>query len=519
MAQSPQGFSFQSVVRDGSGDLVISSGVGIRISILDAIGPDNAVYVETHSPTTNANGLVSLTVGSGTPVSGTFATIDWGSSSHYIKTEADPDGGTNYTITGTQQLMSVPYALYAASSGAADAWGLSGNSATVDGTDFIGTTDDIPFNIRVNNQRAGRIGKIIGDGSTFLGYLAGANDDLSENQNTFIGCQAGTFNTAGVRNSAIGYAALNLNTTGYGNTANGFAALQSNTTGHSNTANGISALWDNTTGLSNTANGARALATNTTGSFNSAYGFLALDQNTTGEYNTASGIHALYFNTTGNYNTASGSYALLANITGNYNTALGTSVNVDAADRSNTVVIGGYGNILTTDNDQVRIGNASMTSIGGQVAWSNLSDERVKTNVQHNVAGLEFIMKLNPVTYNYSVARSEQLQGNVTETWDSKYDIEQIRFSGFLAQQVEQAAKDAGYEFSGVDRPRNGNGLWALRYSEFTVPIVKAMQEQQGIIQSQQEQIDALNRDNAAMRADLDRLSSALAGMLVIRHQ
>lgn len=112
-AQSPQGFTYQAVVRDGSGDLVISSSVGVRISILDAVGPDNAVYVETHSTTTNANGLVTIRVGGGTPVSGTFSTINWGSSLYYVKSETDPAGGTNYTVSGIQQLMSVPYALYA----------------------------------------------------------------------------------------------------------------------------------------------------------------------------------------------------------------------------------------------------------------------------------------------------------------------------------------------------------------------------------------------------------------------
>lgn len=133
-AQSPQGFTFQSVVRDGSGDLVISTTVGMRISILDAVGPDNAVYVETHSASTNANGLVSLTVGSGTPVSGTFSTIDWGSGPHYIKAETDPTGGTSYTISGTQQLMSVPYALYAENGGATGPTGPAGPSGA-DGSD------------------------------------------------------------------------------------------------------------------------------------------------------------------------------------------------------------------------------------------------------------------------------------------------------------------------------------------------------------------------------------------------
>jgi hypothetical protein len=116
-AQSPQSFSFQAVVRDGSGDLVTSSAVGMRISLLQGSASGTVVYAETHTPTTNANGLASVQVGGGSVVSGTFASIDWAAGPYYIKSETDPNGGTNYTITGTQQLMSVPYALYAANAG------------------------------------------------------------------------------------------------------------------------------------------------------------------------------------------------------------------------------------------------------------------------------------------------------------------------------------------------------------------------------------------------------------------
>ncbi|WP_374756627.1 BclA C-terminal domain-containing protein, partial [Dyadobacter bucti] len=91
--------------------------VGIRISILQGSNDGTASYVETHAAVTNANGLVSLAIGTGTIVSGTFAAINWGSGPYFIKTETDPIGGTAYTITGTTELLSVPYALYAKASG------------------------------------------------------------------------------------------------------------------------------------------------------------------------------------------------------------------------------------------------------------------------------------------------------------------------------------------------------------------------------------------------------------------
>src|SRR5574344_1058248 len=112
-AQSPEKMSYQAVIRDASDNFVTSQAVGMQLSILQGSASGTAVYVETQTPTSNANGLVSLEIGSGTVVSGIFATIDWANGPYFIKTETDPTGGTSYTITGTSELLSVPYALYA----------------------------------------------------------------------------------------------------------------------------------------------------------------------------------------------------------------------------------------------------------------------------------------------------------------------------------------------------------------------------------------------------------------------
>ena len=116
-AQSPEKMSYQSVIRDASDALVTNQTVGIQLSILQGSVGGPAVYVETQSPSTNINGLVSIELGSGTVASGNFTTIDWSAGPYFIKTETDPLGGTTYTMTGTSQLMSVPYALYAKTSG------------------------------------------------------------------------------------------------------------------------------------------------------------------------------------------------------------------------------------------------------------------------------------------------------------------------------------------------------------------------------------------------------------------
>jgi uncharacterized protein (TIGR02145 family) len=121
LVAQPQKMSYQAVIRNAGNTLVTSHAVGIKISILQGSESGTAVYEETHTPTTNANGLVTIEIGSGTVGSGTFATIDWTTGTYYLKTETDPAGGTSYTITGKSQLLSVPYALYAKSAGTSDA--------------------------------------------------------------------------------------------------------------------------------------------------------------------------------------------------------------------------------------------------------------------------------------------------------------------------------------------------------------------------------------------------------------
>ena len=125
-AQSPNKMSYQAVIRNASNNLVTSTAVAMQISILQGSTGGTAVYVETQTPTTSANGLVNIELGGGTVVSGDFSTINWANGPYFIKTETDPDGATGgiaYTITGTSQLLSVPYALYAANAGTATGGG------------------------------------------------------------------------------------------------------------------------------------------------------------------------------------------------------------------------------------------------------------------------------------------------------------------------------------------------------------------------------------------------------------
>ncbi|MCI4442199.1 MAG: hypothetical protein JHC39_01730, partial [Lentimicrobium sp.] len=156
-AQTPQKMSYQAVIRNASNALVTNQGVGIKITILQGSAVGVEVYKELFNPNpiTNNNGLVTLEIGTGLPVTGTFSAINWANGLYFIKTETDPTGGTNYTVSGTSQLLSVPYALYAASSGTTtNGWGISGNAGTT-ATNFIGTTDNNDVIFKRNNVASG----------------------------------------------------------------------------------------------------------------------------------------------------------------------------------------------------------------------------------------------------------------------------------------------------------------------------------------------------------------------------
>ena len=144
-AQAPNKMSYQAVIRNTSGALVTSTSVGMRISILQGSSSGTAVYVETQTPTTNANGLASIEIGGGSVVSGIFSTIDWANGPYFIKTETDPSGGTSYSITGTSQLLSVPYALHAKNT---DAWTVNADTVYTSNWVGIGTNSpDAPLHV------------------------------------------------------------------------------------------------------------------------------------------------------------------------------------------------------------------------------------------------------------------------------------------------------------------------------------------------------------------------------------
>ena len=113
-AQAPQKMTYQAVIRNSSNALILSSPIGIKVSVLQGSANGTVTYIETQIQNTNINGLVSLEIGMGTPVIGTFSNINWANGPYFIQTEVDPSGGSNYSVLGVTELISVPYALYSA---------------------------------------------------------------------------------------------------------------------------------------------------------------------------------------------------------------------------------------------------------------------------------------------------------------------------------------------------------------------------------------------------------------------
>ncbi len=403
--------------------------------------------------------------------------------------------------------------------------------------------------------------------SVFIGEEAGRVDDLSANENVFVGYGSGRSNTTGAYNTAVGGNSLRSNTTGNYNTstgrfsmynnqtgqqnsAYGYYSMASNRTGSFNSAYGTFSLRLNSTGTNNTATGYYAMYSNSTGAYNAALGSSALRLNTTGYRNAAVGYATLYYNTTGYRNSAMGMYsqfrtrtgydntsmgyysmgftttgyenaalgtnALYQNTTGNRNAAIGHRAGYYGQTGAQNTYLGafsgpasnvtysnstavGYNTSINASN-QVRVGNSSVTSIGGQVGWTTVSDGRFKENVKSDVIGLDFIMKLEPVTYTLKTEElfsqfedKDSLEVSEMEI-EARIEKSKTTQTGFIAQDVEKAAQEAGYSFSGVDAPKNEKDMYGLRYSEFVVPLVKAMQEQQEMIKAQQELIKKLEQ-------------------------
>ena len=451
---------------------------------IEVVNNSNSLFIGEES---GKNSFTSLNTGVG---SRTLADNTFGSKNTAVGslTLEHNTTGTENTAVGALALRGNNGDRNIALGNSAMAFNWSGSDNTAIGNKALFSNYDGNYNIAIGS-------KALYDNNR--SYNIGIGDSTLVNNG-----QGATLDYHGTENTAVGSRSMAMNSTGHKNTAFGFRSMYSNTTGQKNVAVGADVMFTNSTGVNNTAIGNDALHLNTTGYENVAGGHKALFANSTGVRNVAVGTNSLNSSSSGSYNTALGDHSLDENYTGSYNTAVGHNSGpgngYTALENS-----GSFGNFAnTTASNQIRIGNSSILSIGGYTNWTNLSDGNFKKNIHENVAGLDFILKLRPVTYNLDVSRVDEYLGNtqfiendktLLEARENKSNFVQ---SGFIAQEVEKAAREAGYDFSGVDVPKNENDLYGLRYAEFVVPMVKAMQEQQKIIEALQDRIEILEQIN-----------------------
>jgi len=395
---------------------------------------------------------------------------------------------------------------------AASGWSLTGNSGIDTSINFLGTTDQKPLLLKVNNQPAGELY----NNTVSIGVNAFHDPKNSGIPITAVGFNALHSNSwqgsaGGIENAAFGTDALSLNTTGSVNTALGAESLSSNTTASANTAVGAETLvWDST-GSGNSALGYRSLYYNS-GASNTGIGYFSLGSNGTGNYNTAIGANALVFNGSNSGNTVVG-YNALYNANGSYNTALGyNAAFAPNAPFSNSTVIGA--NATVDASNKIRLGDANVTVVESNGVFNTVSDGRFKYNIQENVKGLDFILKLRPVTYQFDAKKQEDFTRGILSTEQLNMPVlpasfnesNSIKRTGFIAQEVAAAAQKLGYDFDGVKIPANDKQYYSLSYASFIVPLVKAMQEQQQTINTLKTQNELLRQQNELIIKRLEAL-------------
>jgi hypothetical protein len=508
-------------VGEGGGAQSLNLAVGLNALKLNTTGnPNTALGYQSLSH--NSTGSNNTAVGYNSLTDNATGSYNTAIGNYSMQNNST---GIYNTATGTDALLS----------------NTSGNNNTAIGTNTLllnttGLKNTALGAFASEENSTGSNNTAIGSGASYLNTTGYSNvaigiDALSTNSTTgnlvAIGDSA-MFHNTGLYNTAVGSKSLYTNTTGNNNTANGYQALYGNSSGVYNTAHGTDALFGNTSGSYNTATGVSALRNNSTASYNTAVGTFALLSNTTGANNTSMGYSALSSNGTGYSNTAIGQYSqigttggwqntslgansLTNNTSGSYNTAVGYNTDNSESTNVNTTCLGI--DATATGDNMVRIGNVYVTSIGGQVGWTTLSDGRFKENIKENVPGLSFINLLRPVTYNLNrqkvndftgvSARRQELQKKDPQGKFLQGDIYSPLTTGFIAQDVEQAAKKVNYDFSGVDVPKNDKDMYGLRYADFVVPLVKAVQELSKMN-------DSLNNQNQTQQKQIDNLQKQI---------
>ena len=498
------GTSGQVLQTNGSGALswATSSGGASNVTGLsDALVEDNSMYIGNDPSSSTSTAQYNVAVGA--TALDAITTGDKNVAVGYDALTANTTGAQNTTY-GFESLKS---------NTAGDYNTASGYHSMRSNTEGSYNTASGSFSLRSNttgiqNTASGYRSlyyNSTGTRNIAMGY--GALDAAdTENDNLAIGYDAlGGSIAGGEFNVAIGNYSMDANTSGDYNVAVGYDVLTDNTTGGHNTASGYRSLQNNTTGWGNTASGMQTLSFNTEGIGNVAIGYNSMLGNTQANYNTAIGYHSLY-NTYSNsgantYNVGLGYKAGDLITTGTNNVILGANADPSANNGTNQIVIG-YDATGTGDNS-VSLGNTSISSIKGQVSFTTYSDRRIKKNIVDNELGLAFINKLHTVTYNLKNPADypEAILEERFKTGDESRPTDNTKTQdGLIAQEVKAVLDELGVEWSGWSK-NDSDGKQGIQYGALTVPLIKAIQEQQAQITELQNKINAIMEMQASASA------------------
>ena len=502
LAQAPQKMTYQSVIRNSSDVLISNSSVGIQISILQGSVTGTALYIERHAPTTNINGLATLEIGAGTVVAGSFNGIDWSNGPYFIKTETDPNGGTTYSISGTSQLLSVPYALYAEN---------SGNGFSGDYNDLT----NAPTNVSSFNNDAGYVttsNDADADPTNEIQSLSLSGSDLTISSANTITLPSGGANTLDQAYDQGGPGAGRTITTDAG-------AVQIVNSGSNTTGLDVSSAVTNSTGVLSTHSGIgvafRAESTNPSNSFSAiqantnslnAVNAAILGNNSGAGYGvtgqipaTATGAAGVYgnnlrtnggygilgigFNGTvgqSNYPTGFGIYGSNSGLTG---LSIGTyGVGFNGIYGQTNDVINGWSGYFTQD---IGVDGAGY-SIGG---WITLSDKRLKSEIIPIDNALGKLELINGRFYTIAAK---------LKPYGEEMKITNRKQYGVIAQEVEQVFPEMVSEKAIFNNAGDNTLYKTVNYDQLIPVLIEAVKELNNKVENLENELKVLKEKSSS---------------------
>ncbi len=497
-AQSPQAINYQGVARDASNQPLLNQAIGLQFTIRSGSAAGTVEYQETHAVTTNDLGLFTLKIGQGTAVSGTFSAIDWGNNTHFVEVEIDPAGGSSYQSLTNTELASVPYALHASTvendavdDADADPTNEYNTGATLAGTVLTITDGGGSQNVDLVTLQDG-VNDADADSTNELQTLSLSGDTLTISDGNSVVLPGGgggsdadwTISGNDIHNTAADSGRVSVGLTAFPGLMN------------IGSTDSFKVFLGHVGNFNEAESGRLVFSEDIT--FNGTCGFEFHHNGATNTLSLESGCTAL--NDTSIVFTRNGEVRIPERVKIGENTNPSADVHIKQSGTGTSPGASGLRleNSTTTDYNQlwtdgtnlnISRGASRIAFINNVGAYNQVSDRRMKANILNMTPVLSGVLALNPVQYNYIYEGAE----------------DQPVF-GFIAQDVQKI-------FPGMVGTSPGSDLLAIPYAEFSVVAIKAIQEQQTIIENQQAEIDALKKqvnEINALKEAIQRLEAQM---------